>query len=85
MEDGKVVHYVVLHSEEEVGNVRLRFYAVGEESDEQLYVRETSHGNIDGEVVRDIHLNLGTTRLRVRFNDNMKHSVKLKAEELYEL
>lgn len=85
MEDGKVVHYVVLHSEEEVGNVRLRFYAVGEESDELLYVRETSNGNIDGEVVRDIRLNVGTTRLRVRFNDNMKHSVKLKAEKLHEL
>ncbi len=85
IENGKVVHYIVLHSEEEVGNVRLRFYAVGEESDELLYVRETSHGNIDGELVRDIHLDFGSTRLRVRFNDNMKHSVKLKAEELHEL
>ena len=33
-EDGKIYHYVVLHPENEVDNARLRFFAVGEESDE---------------------------------------------------
>lgn len=35
-EDGGIYHYVVLHPQEEVGNVRLHFFAVGEENDEEL-------------------------------------------------
>lgn len=85
VEAGKIYHYVVLHPREEVGNVRLHFYAVGEESDEELQVEESNIGNVSGNIVRDIHLPEGRLRLRVRFTDNMKHSIKLAAEELYEV
>ena len=85
VEGGKIYHYVVLHPREEVGNVRLHFYAVGEESDEELQVEESNIGNVSGNIVRDVHLPEGRLRLRVRFTDNMKHSIKLAAEELYEV
>lgn len=85
VEAGKIYHYVVLHPREEVGNVRLHFYAVGEESDEELQVEESNIGNVSGNIVRDVHLPEGRLRLRVRFTDNMKHSIKLAAEELYEV
>ena len=42
-------------------------------------------GNVSGNIVRDIHLTEGRLRLKVRFTDNMKHSIKLAAEELYEV
>ena len=85
VEGGKIYHYVVLHPSEEVGNVRLHFYAVGEDSDEELQVEESNIGNVSGNIVRDVHLPEGRLRLRVRFTDNMKHSIKLAAEELYEV
>ena len=85
VEAGKIYHYVVLHPREEVGNVRLHFYAVGEESDEELQVEESNIGNVSGNIIRDVHLPEGRLRLRVRFTDNMKHSIKLAAEELYEV
>ena len=85
VEGGKIYHYVVLHPREEVGNVRLHFYAVGEESDEELQVEESNIGNVSGKIVRDVHLPEGRLRLRVRFTDNMTHSIKLAAEELYEV
>lgn len=85
VEGSKIYHYVVLHPKEEVGNVRLHFYAVGEESDEELQVEESNIGNVSGNIVRDVHLPEGRLRLRVRFTDNMKHSIKLAAEELYEV
>lgn len=85
VEGGKVYHYIVLHPREEVGNVRLHFYAVGEESDEELQVEESNIGNVSGNIVRDVHLPESRLRLRVRFTDNMKHSIKLAAEELYEV
>ena len=84
-ENGGIYHYVVLHPEEEIGNVRLHFFAVGEENDEELQIAESNIGNISGNIIRDVHLTEGRLRLRVRFTDNMKHAVKLSAEELYEV
>lgn len=85
VEDGQVYHYVVLHPMDEIGNVRLHFFAVGEESDEELQIAESNLGNISGNVIRDIQLSEGRLRLRVRFSDNMKHAIKLSAEEMYEV
>lgn len=84
-EDGGIYHYVVLHPEEEVGNVRLHFFAVGEENDEELQIAESNIGSVSGNIIRDVHLTEGRLRLRIRFTDNMKHAVKLSAEELYEV
>lgn len=84
-EERGIYHYVMLHSGEEVGNVRLHFYAAGEEHDEELQIAESNIGNISGNIIRDIHLNAGRLRLRVKFTDNMKHAIKLTAEELYEI
>lgn len=80
-----IYHYVVLHPKEEIGNVRLHFFSVGEDGDEELQVEESNTGNVSGNIVRDIHLTEGRLRLKVRFTDNMKHSIKLAAEELYEV
>ena len=85
LENGNVYHYVVLHSDKDVGNVRLHFYAVGEEASEELKIAESNTGNISGNVIRDVHLQEGRLRLKVRFTDNMKHAIKLSAEEIYEV
>ena len=84
-ENGEVCHYVVLHSEEEITSLRLRFFGVGEETNEELKVIGTNAGEIDGNLIKNIHLSEGTTRLRIKFADNMKHSIKLSAEEEYEI
>lgn len=85
VENGIVYHYLVLHSDREIANVRLHFYAVGEESDEELRVLETSHGKVNGYMINDLHLNEGRMRIKIRFTDKMKHTVKLLAEEMYEI
>jgi len=84
-EEGNIYHYVMLHPQDEMGNVRLHFYAAGEENDEELQIAESNIGNVSGNIIRDIHLSEGRLRLRVRFTDNMKHAIKLSAEELYEV
>jgi hypothetical protein len=85
VESGNVYHYIVLHPESEIGNVRLHFYAVGEDNDVELSIAESNIGNISGNVIRDINLIGGRLRIKVRFTDNMKHAIKLSAEELYEI
>lgn len=86
LEDGRMYHYIVLHSDEAIDNVRLHFYSVGEDNEkEELKIADSNIGNISGNIIRDVHLSEGRLRIRVRFTDNMKHAIKLKAEELYEL
>lgn len=85
VENGYVYHYVVLHPDKEVSNVRLHFFAAGEENNEELKIIESSKGCISGNIVRDVHLQEGRIRLKVRFTDNMKHAIKLSAEEIYEV
>lgn len=84
-EEGVIYHHVILHSQEEIDNVRLHFYAAGEDNDEELQIAESNVGNISGNIIRDVHLTDGRLLLRVRFTDNMKHAIKLTAEELYEV
>ncbi len=84
-ENNNIYHYVVLHSDNEIGNIRLHFYAAGEDNDEELQIAESNIGNISGNIIRDVHLKEGRLQLRVRFTDNMKHAIKLTAEELYEI
>ena len=48
-------------------------------------IAESNVGNISGNVIRDINLSGGRLRIKVRFTDNMKHAIKLSAEELYEI
>ena len=84
-ENGEIYHYVVLHSDEELASIRLHFYGVGEESNEELTVAGTNEGDINGNVIQNVHLSKGCTRLRVRFADNMMHSIKLSAEEIHEV
>jgi len=54
-------------------------------SDEELQVVETGEGSVNGSIIQGVHVQEGHTRLRVRFSDNMKHSLKLSAEEVHEV
>ena len=81
----KLCQSVVLHSSEELASIRLRFFGVGEESNDELSPSSTNIGEIDGKVIRDIHLSEGATRLKIRFEDNMMHTLKLSAEEIHEV
>ena len=42
-------------------------------------------GNVSGNIIRDLHMNKGSMRIRIRFSDSMKHSLKMTAEELHEI
>lgn len=84
-EKGGIYHYVALHSDTSFNNVRLKFHAVGEDIEEQLTVIETAEGTILAGFIQDISLTASSKILKIRFSDNMKHAIKLTAEELYEI
>lgn len=84
-ENGVVYHYIVLHIDEHISNIRLHFETVGEDGRTyELGIESCSKGVIKDKMVQDFSLDVGTTRLKIKFADNLKHTVKLTAEELYE-
>lgn len=84
LEDNEVYHYVVFHSDEEMEKVNLRFFGVGEESNEELSISSTNEGQISqgGKEIENVHIYEGRTRIRVKFTDGMMHSLKLSAVEI---
>jgi hypothetical protein len=84
-ETGNVYHYIVMHSNCNYNNVRLRFYGVGEDGDAELNVLEVNQGVIVNHCVQDVFVPEGRSRLRIRFSDNMRHAIKITAEDLHEV
>lgn len=78
-------HYVVITSEKEVEDCTLYLTATGdygrESEDNQIYVVDSDSGNLKKGVIYNLHLNAGKTTVKVRFEDNLKHSIKLAAYE----
>jgi hypothetical protein len=80
-----IVHYVVFRSPSLVDRFQIRFFSIGEEGEEPLKLRESDMGTTEGNLLKDCFLMAGANRIRVRFDDNLKHSIKLITEELVQL
>jgi hypothetical protein len=85
VESGVIVHYVVFRSPSLVDRFQIRFFSIGEEGEEPLKLRESDMGTTEGNLLKDCFLMAGANRIRVRFDDNLKHSIKLITEELVQL
>lgn len=83
-EDG-LYHYVVITSEKEVEDCTLYLTATGDygrdNEDNLIYVVDCDSGTLKKGVIYHLHLNLGKTTVKVKFEDNLKHSIKLTAYE----
>ena len=78
-------HYVVITSENEIEDCTLYLTATGDygrdSEDNQIYVTDSDSGVLKNGIIYNLHLNAGKTIVKVRFEDNMKHSIKLTAYE----
>ena len=84
-ENGVLYHYVIIHSEEEIENGEVNLLVGSESRDVPINIVETSEGEIaSGEtkgvenVIRGIALSVGKNTLKLRFDDNLRHSIILK-------
>jgi hypothetical protein len=46
---------------------------------------EVNQGVIVNHCVQDVFVPEGRSRLRIRFSDNMRHAIKITAEDLHEV
>ena len=84
-ENGVQYHYIIIHSDEEIENGEVNLLVGSESRDVPINIVETSEGEIvPGEtkgvenVISGIALREGKNTLKLRFDDNLRHSIILK-------
>lgn len=81
--NGILYHTVVIHSDYDVDNGSIEILINGEEKDEVVNIVSSSTGNPHGNEVRNLAFKAGDkTIVQLKFEDDMKHAIKLKAYEL---
>ena len=81
-ENGRIAHFIVIHSDFDVENCRIDIVVGGEQSDDVVAIKSCSLGTIVGNTIGGLHIQPGKNKLKITFADNMKHAVKLDAYEL---
>lgn len=81
-ENDIIVHKIVIHSDYDIEDGRIDLLVGNEDSEEKINIIYTDRG-----VVRDntiIHVNVvkGINNIKIRFADNIKHSIKLETYEI---
>ena len=80
-EGGKVFHNIIIHSDYEVESGQVHFVVGGDESTDVVKIISSNVGVARDNAVMDISLRIGKNTLKIRFADNLKHSIKLTAYE----
>ena len=78
VERGIVYHIVVIHSNRVVGNGKMELIVCGEQYDMQIKVIEADNGNPSGNTVTNMAFGNDVVRVKIRFADNMRHTVQTK-------
>jgi len=78
IENGVVYHVVVIHSDREVGNGKMEIIVCGEQYDMQISIVETDNGIASGNTITNMAFGNEVVRIKIRFADNMRHTVQTK-------
>ncbi len=80
-ENGILYHNIVVHSDNPVDDCHISLLVGGDESTDIVKVLSSSAGNPKNNVITKVSLNKGRNSIKIRFADNLKHSIKLTAYE----
>lgn len=81
-EDGNIFHNIFIYSDHNVENGEIEVVTIGEQSDDVVDLAYCNVGKVSKNFVAGIKL-ISNERnsIRIRFKDNMRHAIKLKAYE----
>ncbi|MEX0981051.1 MAG: hypothetical protein WD577_09485 [Bacteroidales bacterium] len=82
-EDGTLYHNLLLNSDRDVAKAELELF-VGSDNDQDdgMEIISTDNGEYEKNRLKKVALSSGKNQIKIRFADNLKHSVKLKAYEI---
>lgn len=82
-QNGHLFHNLIINADDNIPNAELELLVWADnDRDDSLEVIETDNGNISQNTLKNVNLNYGKNLIKVRFADNLKHTVKMKAYEL---
>lgn len=81
-EDGKIFHNIFIYSDYNIENGEIEIITIGEQSDDVIDLAYCNVGKVSKNFVTGISL-ISNERnsIKIRFKDNMRHAIKLKAYE----
>ena len=82
IENGKLMHNLIIHSDYDVEDGRIDLKVGTEENDDIINVVWADQGLVRDNTVINLTLQQGVNKIKVRFADNMKHSIKLDTYEI---
>ncbi len=82
-QNGHLFHNLIINSDDNISNAELELLVGADnDRDDSLEIIETDNGNIAQNTLKNVSLSCGRNLIKVRFADNLKHTVKMKAYEL---
>lgn len=76
--DGTIYHIIVIHSNRNVENGKMELVVCGEQYDMQIDIVDADNGIANSNTITNMKFGAEIVRIKVRFADNMKHSVQTK-------
>ena len=76
------MHNLIIHSDYDVEDGRIDLKVGTEENDDVINVVWADQGLVRDNTVINLTLQQGVNKIKVRFADNMKHSIKLDTYEI---
>jgi hypothetical protein len=82
-EEEILYHNLIVTTEKNIARAELELLVSGDnEKDDGLEIYTTDKGHVQGNKLKGIKLLAGKNQIKIRFSDNLKHSIKIKAYEL---
>lgn len=76
VEKGQTYHYITIHSDEVISNGIMEILVCGEIGDVKVNIVESDNGKAKDNKITNLSVPSGTSRIRIRFADNMKYTLK---------
>jgi hypothetical protein len=82
-ENGVLYHYLIIKSDNDIANAEIELLVSADnDKDDGIAIISTDNGEVHNNKIKNAMLFSGKNIIKVRFADNLKHSVKLKAYEI---
>lgn len=82
-ENGDLFHHLIINSQKEIENAELELLVGADnDRDERIEILSSDKGIVSQSTIKNLKLAAGVTKIKIRFADNIKHSVKIKAYEI---
>lgn len=80
-EDGLIYHKIIIHTKNEIEKGQIHLEVGGDESTEIINIIYSNVGKTESNKVVDLSFENGKNTILIHFEDNLKHTIKLKAYE----